>query len=247
MEKKWKIICVTESFCSTEINTVDQPHSTSIKKQCSFQSPGADTCLASLLPGWLLHPILSISLRMGFNCPSRFSICSLSSPRPSSETADKHYNLRARHCSVAQRVRLCDPMDGSTPSFLSFTISQICSNSRPLSQGCSLTISSSVVPSPLPSILPSIRVFSGESVLCIRRPKYWSLSISPFSEYSGLIFFRIHWFDLPAVQFPAVHFLCIGKCKRLGSLKFFWYVPQLSGAIFLCFHILRFLGAQNRG
>ena len=54
----------------------------------------------------------------------------------------------------------------------------------------------------LPSIFPSIRVFSNESVLCIRWPKYWSFSfsISPSNEYSGLISFRIDWFDLPAVQ-----------------------------------------------
>ena len=54
----------------------------------------------------------------------------------------------------------------------------------------------------LPSIFPSIRVFSSESVLCIRWPIYWSfsLSISPFNEYSGLISFRMDWLDLLAVQ-----------------------------------------------
>ena len=54
----------------------------------------------------------------------------------------------------------------------------------------------------LPSILSSIRVFSNESVLHIRWPKYWSFnfSISPSKEYSGLISFRIDWFDLLAVQ-----------------------------------------------
>ena len=54
----------------------------------------------------------------------------------------------------------------------------------------------------LPSILPSIRVFSNESVLCIRWPNYWSInfSISPSNDYSELIFFRIDWFDLLAVQ-----------------------------------------------
>ena len=54
----------------------------------------------------------------------------------------------------------------------------------------------------LPSIFPTIRVFFSESVLHIRWPKYWSfsLSISPSSEYSGLISFRIDWFDLLAVQ-----------------------------------------------
>ena len=54
----------------------------------------------------------------------------------------------------------------------------------------------------LPSIIPSIRVFSNYSVLHIKWPKYWSLSfnISPSIEYSGLIFFTIDWFDLLAVQ-----------------------------------------------
>ena len=54
----------------------------------------------------------------------------------------------------------------------------------------------------LPSIFPSIRIFSNESALCIRWLKYWSFSfsISPSNEYSGLIFFRMDWFDLFAVQ-----------------------------------------------
>ena len=57
-----------------------------------------------------------------------------------------------------------------------------------------------------PSIFSSIRVFSNELALRIRRPKYWSFSISPSNEYSGLISFRIEWFDLLAVQ---------GKLKNL--------------------------------
>ena len=54
----------------------------------------------------------------------------------------------------------------------------------------------------LPSIFPSIRVFSSESILHIRWPKYWSFSfsISPSNEYSGLISFRMDWLDLLAVQ-----------------------------------------------
>ena len=55
---------------------------------------------------------------------------------------------------------------------------------------------------PLPSIFPSIRVFSNESALCIRWPKYWSFSfnISPSNEHPGLISFRMDWLDLLAVQ-----------------------------------------------
>ena len=52
----------------------------------------------------------------------------------------------------------------------------------------------------MPSIFPSIRVFSNESALCVRWPKYWSFSISPLNEYSGLISFRMDWFDLSTVQ-----------------------------------------------
>ena len=54
----------------------------------------------------------------------------------------------------------------------------------------------------LPSIFPRIKVFSSESVLCIRWPKYWSFSfsISPSNDYSGLISFRMDWLDFPAVQ-----------------------------------------------
>ena len=52
----------------------------------------------------------------------------------------------------------------------------------------------------LPSVFPSIGVFSNEIAFCIRWPKYWSFSISPSNEYSGLIFFRIDWFDSLAVQ-----------------------------------------------
>ena len=52
----------------------------------------------------------------------------------------------------------------------------------------------------LPSIFPSIRIFSNESALCIRWPKYWSFSFSPSNEHPGLISFRMDWLDLLAVQ-----------------------------------------------
>ena len=52
----------------------------------------------------------------------------------------------------------------------------------------------------LPSVFPSIRDFSNELAVCMRRPKYWRLSISPSNEYSGLISLEVDWFDLLAVQ-----------------------------------------------
>ena len=64
----------------------------------------------------------------------------------------------------------------------------------------------------LPSIFPRIRVFSNESALRIRRWNYWSFSISPSNEYSGLISFRIDWFDLFAVQGTLFLFFSLGSC-----------------------------------
>ena len=82
----------------------------------------------------------------------------------------------------------------------------------------------------LPSIFPSIRVFSTESVLCIRWPKYWSFSftISPSNKYSGLISFRIDWFDLLAVQGTLESLLqhCSSKTSFLQHSAFF--MVQLS-------------------
>ena len=75
-------------------------------------------------------------------------------------------------------------------------------NPCPLSQWCHPAISSSHPLLFLPSIFPTIRVLSNESALCIRWPKYWSLSliISPSKEHSGLVSFRMDWLDLLAVH-----------------------------------------------
>ena len=100
--------------------------------------------------------------------------------------------------SVAQSCpTLCDPMNRSTPGLLSIT------NSR---SSLRLTSIESLMPSShlivcrplllLPSIFPSIRVFSNESVLCIGWPNYWSFSISPSNEHPGLISFRMDWLEL---------------------------------------------------
>ena len=104
-------------------------------------------------------------------------------------------------CSVTQSwLTLCDPMDCSMQVLpcLSQT-PRAYSNSCPLGQWCHPTVSSSVVPF---SYCLQSRVFSSESTLWIRWPRYWSfsLSISPSNEYSRLISFRIDWFDLLAIQ-----------------------------------------------
>ena len=100
-------------------------------------------------------------------------------------------------------LTLCNPMNCSTPPSLSIT------NSHSLLKLMSIE---SVMPSNhlilchalllLPSIFPNIRVFSSESALHIRWPKYWSFSfsISPSNEYSGLISFSVDWLDLLAFQ-----------------------------------------------
>ena len=98
---------------------------------------------------------------------------------------------------------LCDPMDCSTPGlpvhhqlpeFTQTHVHQVDDTIQP-----SHPLSSHLLP---PSIFPSIRVYSHEPVLHIRWPKYWSFSfsISRSNEYSGLISFRMDWFDLLAVQ-----------------------------------------------
>ena len=119
--------------------------------------------------------------------------------------------ISVQFSSVAQScLTLCDPMNCSTPGLLSITISQ----SPP-----KLMSIESVMPSNhlilcrplllLPSIFPSIKVFSNESALHIRWPKYWSFSfnISPSNEHPGLISFRMDWLGLLADQGTLKHLL----------------------------------------
>ena len=112
---------------------------------------------------------------------------------------------------------LCDPRDCTTPGF---PVHQLLDLAQTHVHWVGDAIQHFILCHPLlPSIFPSIRVFSNESVLHIRWPKYWSLSftISPFNEYSGLISFRIDWFDLLVLQ---------GTLKSLWCSAFF--VVQLS-------------------
>ena len=82
----------------------------------------------------------------------------------------------------------------------------------------------------LPSIFPSIRVFSSESALCVRWPKCWSFSfsISPSNEYSGLISLRIDWFDLLAVQGTPKNLLQHHSLKASILLHLAFFMVQLS-------------------
>ena len=82
----------------------------------------------------------------------------------------------------------------------------------------------------LPSIFPSIRVFSNESVLHIRWPNYWSFSfnISPYNEYSGLISFRMDWLDLLAVQGTPKSLLQHHSSKASILLHSAFFIVQLS-------------------
>ena len=108
-----------------------------------------------------------------------------------------------RFSSVQSLPNLYDPMDCSMPglpvhhwlrSLLKLMSIESVMPSNHLILCCPLLL--------VPSIMPSIRVFSNESGLCIRWPKYWSFSfsMSPSNEYSGLISFRMNWLDLLAVQ-----------------------------------------------
>ena len=106
--------------------------------------------------------------------------------------------------SVAQSCpTLCDPMNHSTPGLP--VHHQLPGSTQPMSIESVMPSNHLILCHPfllLPSIFPSIRVFSSESALCIRWPKYWSFSfnISPSNEHPGLISFKMDWLDLLAVQ-----------------------------------------------
>ena len=135
-------------------------------------------------------------------------------------------------CSVARLcLTLCDLMDCSTPDFpvlhyvpeFSKThvhwIDDAIQPSHPLSS-----------PSPPAFNLSSIRVFSNESALHIRWQKYWSFSISPSNEHSGLISFRINWFNLLAVQGTLKSLLQHHSSKASVQLPSAFFMVQLSHA-----------------
>ena len=118
-----------------------------------------------------------------------------------------------------------------------FTQTHVHSFSDPIQP--SHPLSSPLLP---PSVFPSIRVFSNESVLHIRWPKYWSFSfgISPSNQYSGLISFRMDWLDLPAIQGTLKSLLQYHSSKALILWHLAFLMVQLSHPdfqenIYFCF------------
>ena len=126
---------------------------------------------------------------------------------------------------------LCNTMDCSTPGFP--VHHQLLDLLRLISIESEMPSNHLILCHPLflPAVFLSIRVFSNESALCIRWPKYWSFSfsISPFNEYSGLISFRIDWFDLLAVQGTLKGLLQHHSSKASNSsVLSFLYGPTLT-------------------
>ena len=138
-------------------------------------------------------------------------------------------------CSVmSSRSVFVTPWTTACQAFLSFTTSwnlfklmsiELVMPSSHLILCCPLLL--------LPSVFPSVRVFSNESVLCIRWPKYWSFSfsISPSNEYSGLISFRIDWFDFLADQGTFKSLLQHHNLKALILWCSSFFMVQLSESL----------------
>ena len=131
-----------------------------------------------------------------------------------------HVRLFATPCTVAHQASLSITNSQSLLKFMSIT-SFTLSNHLILYHPFLL----------LPSIFPSIKVFSNESTLRIRWPKYWSFSVSPSNEYSGLISFRIDWLDLLAVQGTFKSLLQHHSSKASAVWHSAFFMIQLSTSI----------------
>ena len=114
----------------------------------------------------------------------------------------RHLNSRKRKssaiCCCCLVAKSCPTLYNPTPGFPVLHYLPEFAQTRPLMSSNHLIFCHPLLL--LPSSFPSIRVFSKESTLCIRWPKYWNFSISPSKEYSGLISFRIDWSDVLTVQ-----------------------------------------------
>ena len=122
----------------------------------------------------------------------------------------------------------CDPMDCKTPGFPANH--QILELAKLVSIELVMPSNHLILCHPLllPSIFPSIRVFSNESVLCIWWPKYWSFSINHSNEYSGLISFRMDWLDFLAVQGTLKSLLLYHSSKTSVLQCSAFFIAQIS-------------------
>ena len=128
---------------------------------------------------------------------------------------------------------LCNPMDCSMPGFPVHHPLPELAQTHVHRVGDAIQPHPLLSPSPPASIFPSIRVYSSESVLHIRWPKYWSFSfsISHSNEYSGLISFRIDWLDLLAVQGTLKSLLQHHSSKATILWHLAFFIVQLSTSI----------------
>ena len=141
----------------------------------------------------------------------------------------QHQFFQWIYCSVAQSCpTLCDPMDCSTPGFpVIHYLPELALSIESMRPSNHLILCHPLI---LPSVFPSIKVFSSELALCIRWPKYWSFSfsISPSNEYLGLISFRMDWLDLLAVQRTLKSLLQHHRSKASIPQCSAFFVVQLS-------------------
>ena len=141
-------------------------------------------------------------------------------------------NVSVQFSSVTQsRPTLCDPMNHSMPGLPIHH--QLWSQPKPMSIELVMPSHHLILCCPfllLPSIFSSMRVFSNESALCIRWPKYWcfSFSTSPSNEHPGLISFRMDWLDLLAVQGTLRSLLKHHSSKASILLCSAFFIVQLS-------------------
>ena len=143
-------------------------------------------------------------------------------------------------CSVTKLwSTLCEPMDCITPGIpvLHYLLELAQTHVRWVDDAIQPSYPLLSPSSPaLPSIFLTLRVFSNELALCIRWWKYWNFSISPSSEYSGLISFRMDWFDLLAVQGTL-------KSSSPASSPF---LPLIIWFSFRVFHVIVILSVLNK-
>ena len=207
--------CSVTQLCPTLCDPMD------CSTRLPWPSPTPGPCSNSCPSSAICHPTISSSVEPFSSCPQSFPASGSFSMNQLFSSVQFSHSVMSSSLwpHVLQPTRL--PCPSPTPG--------ACSNSCPLNWWCHPTISSSVAPFSA-SVFPSIRVFSNESAVQIRWPKCWSFnfSISPSSEYSGLVSFKMDWFDLLAVQETVKSLLQHLSSKALILQHSAFFVVQLS-------------------